>query len=123
MGKYLRDAEVLVPGDCETSFILLFHIFPGPRLLYHVRVVFFKGWGGVRYVSVCVTKVTSNFSKICVDKEQDRKSRKTAVKHIVKGGLGILSIINYVNALKLVWIRKLKTSYHKWKSIIKTSYP
>ena len=30
---------------------------------------------------------------------------------------------NYVNALKLIWLRKLKTSDHKWKSIIKASYP
>ena len=57
------------------------------------------------------------------NRKQDRISRKTAVKNIVKGGLGIPNIKNYVNALKLIWIRKLKTSDHKWKSIIKASYP
>ena len=29
----------------------------------------------------------------------------------------------YINALKLIWVRKLKTSNHKWKSILKVSYP
>ena len=30
---------------------------------------------------------------------------------------------HYINALKLIWIRKLKTSDHKWKSSIKPVYP
>ena len=33
------------------------------------------------------------------------------------------NIKTYINALKLIWIRKLKTSEHKWKSIIKSTYP
>ena len=42
---------------------------------------------------------------------------------MAKGGLGLLNIRHYINALKLIWIRKLKTSDHKWKSTIKSVYP
>ena len=57
------------------------------------------------------------------NRKQDRISRKIAVRSIAKGGLGIPNIKTYINALKLIWIRKLKTSEHKWKSIIKLTYP
>ena len=50
-------------------------------------------------------------------------SRKTAVRTIVKERLGLPDIRNVINALKLISIRKLKTSDHKWKSIIKSVYP
>ena len=50
------------------------------------------------------------------NRKQDRISRKIAVRSIAKGGLGIPNIKTYINALKLIWIRKLKTSEHKWKS-------
>ena len=55
--------------------------------------------------------------------KQDRISRKVTVKTIAKGGLGIPNIRHYINALKLSWIRKLKTSDHKWKGIITSTYP
>ena len=57
------------------------------------------------------------------NRKQDRISRKIAVRSTAKGGLGIPNIKTYINALKLIWIRKLKTSDHKWKSIIKSTYP
>ena len=57
------------------------------------------------------------------NRKQDRISRKIAVRSIAKGGLGIPNIKTYINALKLIWIKKLKTSEHKWKSIIKSTYP
>ena len=57
------------------------------------------------------------------NRKQDRISRKIAVRSIAKGGLGIPNIKTYINALKLIWIRKLKTSEHNWKSIIKSTYP
>ena len=57
------------------------------------------------------------------NRKQDRISRKVTVKTIAKGGLGIPNIRHYINALKLSWIRKLKTSDHKWKGIITSTYP
>ena len=54
------------------------------------------------------------------NRKQDRISRKIAVKSIAKGGPGIPNIKTYINALKLIWIRKLKTSEHKWESILKS---
>ena len=57
------------------------------------------------------------------NRKQDRISRKIAVRSIAKGGLGIPNIKTYINAVKLIWIGKLKTSENKWKSIIKSTYP
>ena len=57
------------------------------------------------------------------NRKQDRISRKIAVISIAKGGFRIPNIKTYINALKLIWIRKLKTCEHKWKSIIKSTYP
>ena len=49
---------------------------------------------------------------------EDRISRKVTVKTIAKGRLGIPNRRHNINALKLSWIRKLKTSDHNWKGII-----
>ena len=57
------------------------------------------------------------------NRKQDWISRKTAVRTTAKGGLGLPDIRHYINALKLIWIQKLKTSDHTWKSIIKSIYP
>ena len=62
-------------------------------------------------------------SQFVWNRKQDRISRKITVRSIAKGGLGIPNIKTYINALKLIWIRKLKTSKHKWKGIIKSTYP
>ena len=51
--------------------------------------------------------------------KKDRINGKTAVKSIGKGGLGIPNVRNYTNALKPLSIRKLKTSSHTCKRIIK----
>ncbi|WP_419635460.1 reverse transcriptase domain-containing protein, partial [Thiolapillus sp.] len=61
--------------------------------------------------------------KFVWNRKQDRISRKIAIKSIAKGGLGIPKLRDYINALKLIWVRKLKTSDHKWKNIIKVTYP
>ena len=55
--------------------------------------------------------------------KQDRISGKTAVKSIGKEGLGIPNVRNYTNVLKPLSKRKLKTSSHTCKSIIKSFYP
>ena len=63
-----------------------------------------------------VTKSTRQKCLNCMEhKTRQNKYRTTAVKNSIKGGLGIPNIKNYVNALKLIWLRKLKTSDHKWK--------
>ena len=49
------------------------------------------------------------------NRNRDRISRDTAVKHIADGGLGIPQIKSFMNALKLTWIRKLKTTNYRWK--------
>jgi len=51
------------------------------------------------------------------NRKRDRISRDTALKHIADGGLGIPQIKSFMNALKLTWIRKLKTTNHRWKQI------
>ena len=69
-----------------------------------------------------VLNFSDKFSEIRARK-QDRISRKIAVRSIAKRGLGIPNIKTSINAVKLIWIRKLKTGEHKWKSIIKSTYP
>ena len=55
--------------------------------------------------------------------KQDRISRKSTIKDIRNGGLNVPDIKNYMVALKLTWIRKLKTTNHKWKNILTELYP
>jgi len=56
-------------------------------------------------------------------RKHDRISKKTTVKNILQGGLGIPNIRKYIIALKLTWIKKLFLSNHKWKSIICSLFP
>lgn len=67
------------------------------------------------------------FQKVCFqfvwNQKQDRISRKAAVRHVSKGGLGIPDIHTYISALKLMWIRKLKNSQHKWKHVSTATFP
>ena len=75
-----------------------------------------------------VNKLQKTVFQFVRNRKQDRISRKIAVRSIAKGGLGIPNIKTYINALKLIWIRKKKKkkkkkSEHKWKSIIKSTYP
>ena len=69
----------------------------------------------------------TEFQKLCFEfvwnRKPDRISRKTAVKHINKGGLGIPDICTYISTLKLMWIRKLENSQHKWKHVSKATFP
>ena len=60
------------------------------------------------------------FQFVC-NRNQDRIIRKVTVRTTAKGGLGISNMASDINALKLSRIRKLKTSDHKRKDIIKTS--
>ena len=50
--------------------------------------------------------------------KSDRISRKTAIKSVRNGGLGVPDIKKFIVALKLTWIRKFKHSHHKWKNIL-----
>ena len=50
-------------------------------------------------------------------------SRKSTIKDIRNGGLNVPDIKNYMIALKLTWIRQLKTTNHKWKNILIELYP
>ena len=53
----------------------------------------------------------------------DKISRKTAVKSVQDGGMGIPDIKKFIMALKLTWIRKFKNNTHKWKNIILEDFP
>ena len=61
----------------------------------------------------------NNQQKMCFkfiwNNKQDKISRKTAVKSVKGGGLGVPDIRKYISALKIMWIRKLKQTKHKWK--------
>jgi hypothetical protein len=51
--------------------------------------------------------------------KNDKIARKTSTKNVADGGIGIPNVKNYIHALKLMWIRKLVHSKHKWTEIIK----
>jgi hypothetical protein len=51
--------------------------------------------------------------------KNDKVARKTSTKNVADGGIGIPNVKNYIHALKLMWIRKLVHSKHKWTEIIK----
>ena len=59
---------------------------------------------------------------IC-NQNQNRISRKTVVKGVNDGGLGLPDLKNYLLSLKLSWIRKLQNTNHKWKTIFLANYP
>ena len=61
--------------------------------------------------------------KFIWNRKQDRISRKTVVKSVKKGGLGLFDLKQFVNGLKITWIRKLMKSNHKWKNVIVTVLP
>ena len=69
----------------------------------------------------------NNLQKMCFrfiwNNKQDKISRKTAVKSVKSGGLGVPEIRKYISALKIMWIRKLKQTKHKWKNIALITYP
>ena len=55
--------------------------------------------------------------KFIWNNKQDKISGKTAVKSVKSGGLGVPDIMKYISALKIMWIRKLEQTKHKWKNI------
>lgn len=56
--------------------------------------------------------------KFVWNNKPDKISRKTSVKAVTNGGLGLPDVKTLITALKLTWIRKYKNSSHKWKSIV-----
>jgi hypothetical protein len=48
----------------------------------------------------------------------DKISRKTTVKSVQDGGIGLPDLKKYISSLKLTWIRKFKNNQHNWKSIV-----
>ena len=68
-----------------------------------------------------------DLQKLCFkfvwDKKPDRINRRTAIKTVRDGGLGIPDIKQYMKALKIAWIRKFKTTHHAWKQVALQSYP
>lgn len=61
--------------------------------------------------------------KFVWNNKQDRISRKVARRGISQGGNGFPDVNCFMQALKLGWMRNLRTTTHKWKSIITLSHP
>jgi hypothetical protein len=70
---------------------------------------------------------TDSLQKLCFkfvwNRKQDRISRKTVIKSTKKGGLGLFDLRQFMNGLKLIWIRKLMNGNHRWKNIIFAMFP
>ena len=54
---------------------------------------------------------------------QKQDSRKTVIKDVDDGGLGLPDLKNDLLSLKLFCIRKLQNTNHKWKTIFLANYP
>ena len=67
---------------------------------------------------VIINEIQSDIFEFVWNSKYDRINRKTSVKNIQCGGIGIPDVRRYISALKLSWIRKLIVSNHKWKNII-----
>ena len=70
-----------------------------------------------------VNKIQASVFEFIWNSKTDRISRKTSIKSLDSGGLGIPSIKHYIQALKLTWVRRLHTSDHKWKDIFISKFP
>lgn len=69
----------------------------------------------------------NNLQKMCFlfiwNGKQDRISRKTTKRSVKNGGLNVPDIKKYIEASKLTWLRKFKSTNHKWKNISSELYP
>jgi len=68
-------------------------------------------------------KNKNKFFKLVWNRKQEKISRKTVIKNVRKGGLGLLDIRQFIIGLKLIWIRKLLNDSHKWKNNISIMFP
>ena len=50
-------------------------------------------------------------------RKQVRISRKTAIKSVKKGELGLLDIQQFMNGLKLIWMCRFTNNNQKWKML------
>jgi hypothetical protein len=70
--------------------------------------------------------IINEMQKMCYQfvwgNKPDKINRKTAVKSVSNGGIGIPDLKMLISALKLTWIRKYKSSQHKWKSVINDDF-
>ena len=56
--------------------------------------------------------------------ERTKIKRSIAIRHIREGGINIPDISLYIQALKLTWMKKLRSnSSAKWKSILQEKIP
>ena len=70
-----------------------------------------------------INKIQKMSYEFVWNNKQDRIARTVVVKHVCEGGLGLPDIRQYINALKLTWIRKLCNTCCKWKHISLVNFP
>ncbi|KAK7484726.1 hypothetical protein BaRGS_00024011 [Batillaria attramentaria] len=70
-----------------------------------------------------ITKLQKTIFTFVWNNKPDKVSRKTSILNVTNGGLGIPDVRNFITALKLTWIRKLKNGKHKWVKIITNVMP
>ena len=78
-----------------------------------ILLINWKKWEEIKMKKKCF--------KFVWNRKQDRISRKTVIKSIKKGGMGLL-YIQFINGLKLIWIRTFLNDNHKWRNIISVMF-
>jgi hypothetical protein len=70
-----------------------------------------------------IDKLQKECFKFVWNGKQDRITRATAIRSVKTGGLNIPDLKTYMASLKLIWIKKLKISNHKWKNVCTEMFP
>ena len=69
-------------------------------------------------------EINSLFFKFIWNNSGDRIKRKITIKDYEDGGLRMIDIFNFVDALKITWIRRLlRNDSQKWSNILSNDCP
>lgn len=133
LGRDLKEIELKNYSEKMSQVQILFKIWAKRSITPLGRIAILK--------SLILSKLThlwlllpnppddfvSNIQQLCYkfvwNNKQDRINRRTVVRNVQCGGMGIPDIKQYMSALKLTWIRKFEKTNHKWKNICNTMYP
>lgn len=70
-----------------------------------------------------IDDIQSSILSFIWNKKNDKIKRNTAFQNIENGGIGIPDLRNFIKGLKITWIRKIRSSNHKWNLIFLSVNP
>ena len=70
-----------------------------------------------------IFEIQSEIFKFVWNNKNHRINRQTASRNLIDGGIGMINVVKYIQALKITWVRKLANTNHKWKTLLMQIYP